>query len=290
MSTQELVEQILKTHRYERFSNYFIDKSVLNEKGTSTRGRFIDIISDPSNLLLTRVPNAGTEQENYAIMFNGVKVLKGEYYGDFFDILYFNKGSHEPSEERIFSLVLEHIPEGGTMIELGSYWAFYSLSFNQKIKNAKNYCIEPSSVAMEVGKENFRLNGAIADFTEGFIGRDSGNLRVSEFIKEKGIDFVDILHSDIQGYEYEMLEDCIPLLDSQRIGYLFISTHSDELHTQCKKLLTEHNYRIICSADVETETFCFDGILVACHSSNQTIPDISLGCRKHTKLRTKPYL
>jgi hypothetical protein len=286
---EELRNTALETVGFERFSDFFTDSTIKNEKGYSTRDRFIDIITDPSNLLIPRVENAGTEYGDFAIMHNGIKVKKGEYYGDFFDIIYFNKGCHEPSEERMFSTVLPFIPEGGVMIELGSYWAFYSLWFHSKIKNAMNYCIEPSLSSLEVGKENFRINGFTADFTQGFIGANEENIKLTEFIKEKNITFIDILHSDIQGYEYDMLIDIIPLLDNKMIRYLFISTHSDELHLKCTKILEDHHYKIIASADFETESFCFDGIIVACHESTKDLPFISLGSRKYTKLRTHPY-
>jgi hypothetical protein len=189
----------------------------------------------------------------------------------------------------MFLYVLPFIHEGATMIELGSYWAFYSLWFHSKIPNAKNFCIEPSPDSLEVGRKNFEANGFIADFTQGFIGSEEENLKLSSFVKAKNIDFIDILHSDIQGYEYDMLQDIIPLLQVQKIKYLFISTHSDELHFKCMKLLQECHYRIVASADFEKETFCFDGIIVACHESNQELPYISLGSRETTPLRRFPY-
>ena len=70
---------------------------------------------------------------------------------------------------------------------------------------------------------------------------------------------------------------------------MFISTHSDYLHYKCIELLQENKYRIIASADFETDTFCFDGIIVACHSDNQKFGKYNIGKRKFTKLRTTPY-
>jgi len=105
-------------------------------------------------------------------------------------------------------------------------------------------------------------------------------------MKKKNINYVDILHSDIQGYEYEMLSDIVPLLKENKIKYLFISTHSDDIHYKCIDLLKNNNYRIIASADFDTETFCYDGIIVACHITNNNLGTYDLGCRKHTKLIT----
>ncbi len=48
--------------------------------------------------------------------------------------------------------------------------------------------------------------------------------------------------------------------------------------------MKENKYRIIASADFENETFCYDGIILACPSDNIEMPEYSLGCRRHTKL------
>ena len=268
-------------------SSNFINLQINNRKGTTFPERFIDILSDPNNLCIKRVQNAGKLEDGNIILHNGIKVKQNCYYNDFSKILEINGGCHEPSEERLFSTILEYIPDNGTMIELGSYWAFYSIWFNKTIKNANNYCIEPDIKNLEIGKVNCNINNVIVDFTNAFIGNNA--LKITDFIKDKKIDYIDILHSDIQGNEYEMLCDIVPLLDLKMIRYLFISTHSDDLHYKCIELFKKHNYRIICSADFNTETFCFDGIIVACHNDNLDIPFTPLGNRKHTQLRNEPY-
>ena len=168
------------------------------------------------------------------------------------------------------------------MIELGSYLAFYTISFAKHVKNAKNYCIEPELNGLEIGKKNCEINNVYPHFTKAFVGKKQ--LNITQYVKDNNIKFIDILHSDIQGYEHEMLEDIIPLLKQKYINYIFISTHSDELHYNCLKILKEHKYRIIASADFENETFCYDGIILACPSDNIEMPEYSLGCRKHTPL------
>ena len=187
----------------------------------------------------------------------------------------------------MFQEVLSDIQDNATMIELGSYWSFYTIWFNKKIKNAKNYCIEPEERNMKVGIDNCNLNNVKADFTQGFIGNN--NIKISNFVLEKNIDYIDILHSDIQGYELQLLEDIIPLLNEKKIKYIFVSTHSNTIHYDCLELLKKCNYRIIASADFGKETFCCDGIIVACPEDNLTIKHTSLGCRKTTQLRNKPY-
>jgi hypothetical protein len=270
------------------YCNIFIDKNINNTKGITFENRFIDIMSDPNNLFIKRCEKAGTIENDCVILHNGIKVLKNGYYESFSNILVQNKGCHEPGEERMFELILKDIPENGVMIELGSYWAFYTIWFNKVIKNAKNYCIEPNLNNLKLGKQNCLLNNVNnVDFTQGFICKTQVNLL--NYVREKKIENIDILHSDIQGYELEMLKDITELLIQKKIKYLFISTHSNNLHYKCIDLLKSCNYRIIASADYETETFCYDGIIVACQATNQTFGNYSLGNRKYTKLRNTPY-
>ena len=148
---------------------------------------------------------------------------------------------------------------------------------------------------MKIGIDNCKLNDVKADFTQGIIGNHRDDwpavrqIKVPDFVLEKNIEYIDILHSDIQGCELGLLQDITPLLNEKRIKYLFISTHSDDLHYNCLDALKKCNYRIIASADFETETFCYDGIIVACPKDIQTIKYTSLGCRKTTPLRNKPF-
>jgi hypothetical protein len=278
------MESILELDYCDKLVNHNIN----NTKGTTFEDRFIDIMSDPNNIFIKRCENAGTIENECVILHNGIKVAKDGYYGSFSKILVLNKGCHEPAEERMFELILQDIPENGTMIELGSYWAFYTIWFHKVIKQARNYCIEPELQNLNLGKQNCLLNNVTnVDFTQGFVGKN--NISISNFVLEKKIDYIDILHSDIQGYELEMLQDITNLLAQNKIKYLFISTHSDDVHYKCVQLLQKNNYRIIASADFETETFCFDGIIVACHSDNKKFGNYSIGNRKLTKLRTTPY-
>ena len=207
----------------------------------------------------------------------------------FSEILQLNKGVHEPAEERMFAEVLKYIPDGGTIIELGSYWAFYSMWFYKEVANARVYCIEPNENSINLGIHNCKINHVNANFTKGAIGNGKSNINIKNFLKEKDIEFTDILHSDIQGSELIMLENVATLLDDRKIRYLFISTHSQELHYSCLELLQRHDYRIIANADVENETFCFDGIIVSCHKDNLDIPQTSLGNRRHTPLKLCGY-
>ena len=157
--------------------------------------------------------------------------------------------------------------------------------FYKEVANATVYCIEPNKKNIVVGINNCKINNVKAKFIQEKIG--DGKKSLKKIINENGLEFIDILHADIQGSEVEMLKDISPLLHERKIGYLFVSTHSQDLHYSCVELLKEHNYRLIASADYDDETFCFDGIIVSCHQDNLEIPHVSLGNRKHTRLRKK---
>ena len=93
------------------------------------------------------------------------------------------------------------------------------------------------------------LNKMKGDFTQGAVGEKG--MRVDDFLKEKKIDFVDLLHVDIQGAELEMLFGAEKSIKEGKIGYAFISTHSQSLHEDCLKFLKNHDFDIIASADFE---------------------------------------
>jgi FkbM family methyltransferase len=226
-------------------------------------GRFREIMADPSNEAIPRVPSAGMVAGGFVTMHNGLEVAVGEYayYGEFARILELNRGVHEPQEERVFMEVLRHIPAGGTMIELGSYWAFYSMWFLTAVPGSRVFCVEPEEHNLAAGRINFERNGLRGDFTQAAVGNEG--LRVDDFVIEKDIDFVDILHADVQGAEIEMLRGAQETIAAGRIGYWFIGTHSQQLHLECRQFLEARGYAIIASADVDNETFAFDGVLVA---------------------------
>ena len=161
------------------------------------------------------------KNKTYQVMHNGLKVYTDSHYGDFnTEVIKKLKGHHEPQEEKVFYEVLKAIPEKGVMIELGSFWAYYSMWFTKEIPHAKTYLIEP--MQLEHGKENYALNDlGNGTFVEAFIGQKSEHqsdfqhwdgqiykrdqISIDDFMQTQNIEHVDILHADIQGAEYDML-------------------------------------------------------------------------------------
>jgi hypothetical protein len=231
------------------------------------RADMVKLSSDNQKIL--HVANAGEVKHDHQVMHNGLKISLASYY-DYGNTILIrdNKGVHEPQEEYVFQEALKHVPVGGTMLELGSFWAFYSMWFAHDVKNARCFMIEPDPHKMNFGKLNFKLNNLKGTFDLGFIDKETNlsksipTYSVDHLVKKYNLDFLDVLHSDIQGYEYKMLEGASTTLKEKKAGFIFISTHSNALHESCTNLLIDHGYEILCSANLD-ESYSVDGLLVA---------------------------
>ncbi|QVL57834.1 MAG: FkbM family methyltransferase [Simkaniaceae bacterium] len=226
------------------------------------------------------------------VMHNGVLIAQGCYYEGpslywMTDIIYGLKGHHEPQEEKAFYEVLKCIPKGGKMLELGSYWAYYSLWFHKNIPDSENYLIEGNYQNLCIGFRNFQLNGYVGNFFHGYLGtktdplimENSGELIViDEFLDEHSIDYLDVLSSDIQGAEYAMLLGSKQAMKDHRIHYFFISTHGEALHLKCIELLKEYDYHIVAEHNL-SESYSADGLIVARANSIEGIDTIEVSKR-----------
>ena len=252
---------------------------MIKEKSNEFEKRILRTISCPQNKYIPRVSNAGEIHGDYQIMHNGLKVQVDGYYGEYksngrgfiTDMLLRNRGVHEPQEERMFMEVLNDITDGGIMLELGSYWAFYSMWFYSKVKGAKCYMIEPDRKNLDVGKNNFEMNGFNGEFFTGGIP----NFKVDKWMEDNSISYLDILHADTQGYELNVLQDAEKSLLENKIKYVFVSGHSQELHNDCIDFLQKCSYKIIGAADFDNESNCLDSIIVAHNGTGIEYIDIN---------------
>ena len=180
-----------------------------------------------------------------------------------------NRGVHEPQEERVFGEILRYVKPDSSMLELGAFWSFYSLWFMQCVANAKSYIVEPDATALSAGQLNLRLNNRNATFEQAYVGdptskSDDGTpfITVDNFCQRHAISHLAILHADIQYAELSMLEGAKGMLEGHHVDYVFISSHSNELHYQCVEALKRYGYMVLASADLE-ETYSYDGLIVA---------------------------
>lgn len=232
--------------------------------------RIRDVMSCPDNQMIPRVPQAGQMVGEYQIMHNGLRILPGSYYGEGIRLmLEKNHGVHEPQEERAFGEILKYMPEEATMIELGAYWGFYSMWFYQMVRKPTCFLVEPDISNLRYGAKNFALNHMQGTFIQAFIGASMGKpqggiaiLTMDDLITQQKIDRVNILHADIQESELAMLQGARRALAAGQIDFIFLSTHTDELHRQCLAFLREHDYMTLAEVDI-SGSFAVDGLIVA---------------------------
>jgi len=242
--------------------------------------RHRDVQGCPDNRNIPRVPDAGRIVGDVQTMHNGIKIRRGSYYGsEVSHVLEANKGVHEPQEEWVFQEVLPHVPSDGVMIELGAYWGFYSAWFLSDLRstdvssvrtqtNRRAFLVEPEPENLKMGQDNFRLNDLQGEFLCAFVGskpaKDDMGRRivcVDELVGIHNLDRVHILHCDIQGYEMDMLDGAHDTLAARKVDYVFISTHSQELHQRCRQRLIDSAMTILADADMN-DTYSFDGLIV----------------------------
>jgi hypothetical protein len=250
-------------------SNRERDRSLTPEKAAADdfAGRFREIISDPVNLLIERVPQAGVVDDGLVWLHNGNRVAAtGDYayYGEFSSILSLNRGVHEPLEEYVFQETIKHLCKAPVMLELGCYWAHYSMWLAKHRQDASLFLVDPNAANLAVGKRNFQINGFLGEFIEAMVAKD--HFEVDQFCARAGLADIDILHADIQGYELEMLDSAWATLLNQRIKYAFVSTHSQAYHAAVENVFEQHGYRVEISSDFELDTTSHDGLVFASRS------------------------
>lgn len=200
----------------------------------------------------------------------------------------FQGGADQASEAiqvETFKEVLSQITsENPVMIEIGSNDCFYSLTFNETLKNAKNICIEISKDLLELGKSNVELNEATGfHFLHGGVGTadfdyieleksahphiytDISDVKysVKDIYKMFNLDRVDIIHMDICGTEVEVLTEIVE--SGLKVDYLFVSTHpcvafNSPTHQTCVDILNKLDVEFIFSDD--SRGGCGDGLIV----------------------------
>ena len=265
------------------------------EKAQSFPDRFREIISDPINIFIERVADAGyVDKNNCVILHNGNRVpLAGDfaYYEGFSDILIFNRGVHEPLEEYCFQEMLKKIKiKSPIIIELGAYWAHYSMWVKKIFPEAKCYMIEPDLKNLECGKNNFRINNFEGEFINNSIQNSDvgGSFQLDVFASEKKLTSINILHCDIQGYEVNMLQSTKFIFEKQIVDYAFISTHSEAIHKWVIKEFEKFKYRIEVSSGFDNHTTSYDGFILASSPKSDPIFKSFLPLGRLEILRSSP--
>jgi FkbM family methyltransferase len=236
----------------------------------------------------------------FQLMHNGIRVVEDCYYGRWMtELIRLLRGHHEPQEERVFHEILKYVSAKGTMIELGSFWSYYSLWFQTCVAQAKTFMIEPDPNNLETGRRNFALNRCSGAFFNLRVANVSGQaepfqcesdaivrpvptIAMDDFIEQNTIDFVDLLLADIQGAELQMLEGARKSIAEGKIRFLVVSTHHHSisrdpiLHQRCLQFLKDEGAHIIACHSV-SESYSGDGLIAASFlSADRSIPAINI--------------
>jgi hypothetical protein len=239
-------------------------------KRAAWQARIDDVLACPDHAALPQVFGAGAiAADGTQTMHNGLRIVPYSYYRWRGTAMFTATGGvHEPQEERVFAEVLKFVRPGGTMVELGAYWGFYSMWFARVVPGARCVLVEPLAENLALGRANFRLNRLSGEFVRAGVGAHSGHVPklgamtcVDDLVAERGLGAIDVLHCDIQGFEGDMLRGAVRTLAANKVRFAFVSTHSNALHIECRDALRAHGFDIIADADLDS-TYSFDGVLV----------------------------
>lgn len=221
-------------------------------------------------------------------MHNGIVVAAGCYHGAWMtEVIRGLRGHHEPQEELVFHEILERIARTETrptMIELGSWWAYYALWFAHDTGGAV-VALEPDPFCLEVGRRNFELNGLTARFVHGAIGDAPGapmsffeertsrvttvpSYDLASLMDAVGLERVSLVLADIQGGEAPLLARARQLLEARRVRFLILSTHHHSIsgspvtHQEARDLLEACGAHFVAEHTVG-ESFSGDGLIAA---------------------------
>lgn len=253
---------------------------------------------------LARVANAGALEafrgRRVQVMHNGVRVLAGGYHGDWMvEVIRRLRGCHEPQEELVLSELLKRLSDAPVMVELGSFWAYYSCWFLKERPAGTVYCVEPDPNNLALGQLNLELNHAKATFIQAAVGQartptvpffceSDGRTRsiplvsVDALVRDHRISGIDLLLSDIQGFEISMLHGCSQTIKSGSLRFLVVSTHHHSIsgdpltHQKCLTFIREHGGHILAEHTVP-ESYSGDGLIAASFSAaDQDMPEMAL--------------
>jgi len=266
MGIRHELKRLLRSRFWPWKNKHALAMHVYNDKAASDDflGRFREIVSDPLNLLIERDPRAGMVEDGLVWLHNGNRVAfegQAAYYGRFSNVLIINRGVHEPLEEYVFQELMRVMPDEPIMLELGAYWGHYSMWMKSKRPHARITMVEPEARNLKVGRLNFARHGYEATFVHALVGR--GHFELDRYMREQGYPRLNILHSDIQGFELELLEGAADSFERELIDYVFISTHSQILHDKVVADLSAKGMRVEVSCAFDFDTTSHDGLVFA---------------------------
>ena len=171
----------------------------------------------------------------------------------------------EPNNYNLFVQILDRLSEDNkdtlSMIELGCGSAYYSAIFHETFKHkAKNILVEPNiqwwkdfGETYFSDKKNFYFfNNYIENLIWAHWGgpndafalqlqKETPQISIEQILQDTNTEYADILHMDMQGSEYYVLDNIIKSNLITKFNYIFIMTHdfNDINYQSYIKLLTD---------------------------------------------------
>lgn len=242
---------------------------------------------------IPKVPGAGEVGVHrgvpFQLMHNGVRVEAGGYYGRWMtEVIHRLRGHHEPQEEWAFHQLVTRLQRdtpAPVTIELGSFWAYYSLWVKHAIPATRCLLVEPDPTHLEVGRRNFALNDVEAEILNAAAGlphgtsaditcESDGIVRSLPLVSVDGLrdqfslPRVDLLLCDTQGAEVAALQGCEQTIADGALRFAVISTHHHSItgdpltHQRCLEVLAGYDAHILVEHTVH-ESSSGDGLIVA---------------------------
>lgn len=222
------------------------------------------------------------------VMHNGLRVIADAYHGDWMaHIIRSLQGHHEPQEEVVFNTLLRYTRHNSIIVELGCFWAYYTLWYLLEVPGSRAFCVEPDPHNIGIGRKNAFINGMEdrITFVEAWVGSSVSKtmMKTTESTKEvrslpcldmpailnltKG-QTVELLHIDAQGAELDFIYSMEKAARDRVVRFLVISTHHSsisgliDIHNECIAMIKSFGGFILIEHDVQ-ESFSGDGLIVA---------------------------
>lgn len=176
--TSRLLEYLRVSRQREILTSEDRTEKAIADVSNDWRERIDKVLSFPVFSDFKRVLGAGTLSDGLIKMHYGVKFAALSYYGGGITrLLMENHSSHKLEQEYTFEEIVDELCEEPTMLDLGAYWGFYSLSLLNKRPKARYYLVEPNPDNLMVRCVNFRINRR-----KGFFLNSYAHIKLTEFL------------------------------------------------------------------------------------------------------------
>jgi FkbM family methyltransferase len=268
----------------DRVEKHFLNSVELNKKDTLYHFymRSIKEVTDCKKKIVRKIHT----------FLNGIKVYD-EQLIPAQRMRYAKHNVHKAEEEDVFIELLSTLSNSSCFVNIGSAIGYYIFLAKKLMPNLTVHAVEPLLKHQQFCYENLILNEfnpsdfifhrkavcstiGFTSFLKASYGSSVVRTTTNEVQKKNIIQVpsitldslvrnvnsdIDLLQMDVQGLEVDVLKSGLASLSDNKVKTFLIGTHSQQLHEDCMKLLTQYNYEI--EFDKFDTKLQPDGILVA---------------------------